>query len=795
MTDRAQNINNYLDTHTLMQGFDRAIARLDDKAWRAHKLDGTGLQINGVSHVDKLHIATVHFRDAMGANRTLIAGRDSKDATTYHVWLSKPDSERVEPHSVEVKRDDNGKYYAQNGHVRVYNDRFMYDHQARAIHSYGDALAHTGHEQTSREVTVFATGTGKSYIIAHTLKAVGGRGVVIAPAGLGNQIRDEIAEVIPPKERIVTGANYQGSPQEVTHKLKGFDGVLVIEATDLERFIGDEKQQGWLCSGDKKQVFIDEAHEFTAKSDPSKPAAGVRYLQALAQHNDVLAITATPNPELYEALGIKDAKPAISMTMYDAMHRLPDRPFRPLSLELTKVGESASLKDVPAEQREAIQKNNEPNVRREALVGYFGREEYVVPDYFREHGKEWKPRDDNTKRYSSAEEGHAVRQTFINAVPNRGMTADAQESSVIEAMRENQICYSQHKNIAFAVRGDLVKNLAQDFQKIHDGTFEGIDDVTQEVWKRRAQTAIAAYVQTYQRAFGLPEKLEECLTSKNLDILRISDKNLGDIETLKKYREAIRTINPDDFRGVLPHLFEQIIKEPKDINLQQEATQAAEHTARSAVLRATAEKLLHISSKEARRLDMEGKLEVRLRLAGQDPEAITVEKPHYYALAVLGDVPGQEQVFDMKNNKKLDLTGDDVAQLVRAGKVMHVVNNYRFTTGFSDPDVMMTQRVIENSGDYIVRATQILGRPIREKDGVAAIQEIVGPFVNLEGKLGADRHFSCYDVVAKDYLDRVNEFSRNWQKEGQALWQPSTHVAQPSVTPVSPEHAQGRGAA
>ncbi len=794
MIDRAQNINNYLDTHTLMQGVDRALARLDDKAWRSHKINDTGLQITGTSHADTLQFATVHFRDALGANRTLIAGRDRDDATMYHVWLSKPNSTCVEPQSVEVKRDDNGKFYAQSGDVRVYNDRFMYDHQARAIHSYGDALAKNGHEQTSREVTVFATGTGKSYIIAHTLKAIGGRGVVIAPAGLGDQIREEIAEVIPPKERIVTGTHYQGSPQEITHQLKDFDGILVIEATDLERFIGDEKQRGWLCSGEKKHVFIDEAHEFTAKTDPSKPAAGVYYLQELARHNDVLAITATPNPELYEALDIKDAKPAISMTMYDAMHRLPDRPFRPLSLELTKVGESASLKDVSPEQREAIQKNNEPNVRREALVGYFGREEYITPDYYREHGTAWKPRDDNGRRYSSAEEGHTARQAFINAVPHRNMMTDSQESSVIEAMRENRICYAQHKNIAFAVRGDLVKNLAQDFQKIHDGTLEGIDELTQEVWKRRAQSAIAAYIQIYQRSFGLPEKLEEFLGEKNLSVLRVNDKNLGDVDTLKTYREAIRKIDPNDFRDVLPHLFEQFIKEPEDIDLRQEAVMAAEKTARSAGMRAEAEKLLHISSKEARRLDMAGKLEERLLLAGKDPATIQV-KPDYYALAVLGDVPGQEQVFDMKDGKKLDLTGDAVAKLVRAGKVMHVVNNYRFTTGFSDPDVMMTQRVIENSGDYIVRATQILGRPIREKDGVAAIQEIVGPFVNLEGTLGVDRHFSCYDVIAKDYLARVNEFAKNWQKEGQALWRPSTHVAQPVVTSVGSGQAQGRGAA
>lgn len=785
MTDRATRISNYLEKHSLMQGFDRGLARLNELSWQGVTPPFGGLALP--EDAANLEIAPLSFQDSLGQARSCIIGRTNDSGNLYYVWLSVPPSTRVGSHPTIVRKGENGKFYAENSGVPIYNDRFMYDHQARALHSYGHALAQNGSEQTSRQVTVFATGTGKSYIIAHTLKATGGQGVVIAPKGLGEQIRKDIAEVIPPINAIQSGADYKNeSVDDIVKKLQGFKGILVIEAQDIEHFIGNAQHPGWLCQGDKKHVLIDEAHEFTVKTEPDKPASGAQFLSTIAAHNDVLAITATPNQELYDVLGIKDKKPTISMTMYDAMHRLAERPFRPLSLELTQVGTPRLVEDTSPEDREKVQKENEPAMRLEALAGYFGREEYVAPDYFRTEGGNWQPRIDNSIRCKSAIGVLQQRQALSDVLPTPNNEADTRAESIIEAMQHNRIRYAKHKNIAFAVRGELVKNLAHDFQAIHDGRFEGIASLTKEVWKRRAQSAIAAYIQTYARDFGLPESLEYFLSERNLNILRIRDQDLSDVKEKETYQKAIRSIDPELFKAHMPLLFQKIIGTPEQINLQQEAAQAAKDSARSAALRLRAEESLGISSKEARRLDVAGKLETRLDQAGIDLSEIT-DQPSYYAVAVVRNSVGADEVYDAKTNKKLDITGDGVAAMVRAGKVMHVVNNYRFTTGFSDPDVMMTQRIIENNGDHIERATQILGRPIREKDGVAALHEIVGPFVSLNGTLGVDRHFSGYDVIAYNYLERVEEFERNWQARGCRLWQPTTHIpATHTIVPMSP---------
>lgn len=774
MSDRAATINAYLESHSVMQGFDHALAQLGNHAWQRRNLDTLGLETG--DGTKEVLIARAPYTDPFGAARIMLVGHKPGDSLHYYVWMDKG-GDKVEAQAHQVIRAKNGRFYSECNGQRIYNDRFMYDHQARAVASYGKALAGNGTHATSREVTVFATGTGKSYIIAHTLKAMGAHGVVITSPGLGEQMRKDLAEVMPAPACIRTCAEVEGDAAQVARRLLGFKGILVIESDQLERFVGTPTRPGWLVTGERKHVSIDEAHEFTASPHSD---AGAKLLARIAAHNDVLAITATPNPELYEALGIEDAEPAISMTMCDAMLRLPERPFRPLALEMVRVGEPRDIRAATAAEREQVQHENEPGMRREALAGYFGRDEYMAPDFYREWGSQPKPRGDNAQRCINAQDTRDMLQSLYSAVPRQHDAARISEMAIVETLERNRIRYAGHKNIAFAVRNELVKNLAQDYQAVHDGTYKDIDALTRDVWLRRAQSAIAAYIQTSRRldGIGLPEPLELFLRGKRLKILGIRDENMLNIEDAKSYREAVRRIDPEDFRPLMPMLFERIIKTPADIDLAAEARAAAEATASSAALRETAVAQLHISSKEARRLEKEGKLRERLQERGIDTAGIKAA-PRYYALAVIGDVPGEEKVFDMATGTQLACSGDDVAGMVRKGEVMHVVNNYRFTTGFSDPDVMMTQRVVENVGDHIVRATQILGRPIREKDGIAAIQEIVGPYINTDiekGTLGIDRHFSCYDVVDDHYLDRVHAFMQHWRGEGRELWQPSTRL-------------------
>lgn len=787
MSHHAASIDRYMHLHSLMQGFDHVIAMKDSRHWNIESPAALGLQLPEGEQTERLALSSDHFTDSLGHRRTILVGHALGDERRFYVWISERGEERVVPQPIAVECDANGKYYVPHGDVRIHNDRFMYDHQARAVASYGQALSEPREHATSREVTVFATGTGKSYIIAHTLKATGGDGVVIVPDGLGGQIAREIAEVIPPSQKPIHLASEYVGRNGTLRSEPSEQGILVMEERDMKAFIGTAQKPGWLCRGRRKFVQIDEAHEFAEHG-------GAKNLSAIAAHNDVLAITATPSKELYEALGI-EARPAISMTMYDAMHRLPERPFRPLALNMVQVGEPQDIAQHSAESREQIQHKNEAAVRREALAGYFGRDEYVAPDHYRVDGRPWQTRADNAQRYATAEAAYDAQLRFNAAVPTPKDTSDSYSESIASAMERNRVRYSQHKNISFAVRGGLVRHLASDFQAIHDGTYEDMDGLTQDVWKRRAQRAVAEYIRMVGRSdeFGPSEALEKILKRGDLEILRIRDSNLYDADTQQKYRRAVNAIEPEQFRSVIPAaVYDRLIGAPAEIDLQAEAQEAAKRTDYAAQLRRTAEDALHISAKEARRLDLDGKLEARLLAEGIELPSGT-ERSHYYALAVTGDVPGEEKVFDPLTGAQLPLNGDDVAQMVRDGRVVHVVSNYRLTTGFSDPDVMMTQRIIENVGDHVVRATQILGRPIREKDGVAAIHEIVGPFVNLEGQRGADRHFSCFDVISQEYLDHARNFGANWEQKGRHLWVPPTNIAQrPTIEKQGPQTGKER---
>ena len=788
MAADAQNLDTYLHLHTLMQGFDKALARTKaGTKWSPLTEENNHGGLEGDGLPKNFEIETAEFRDVNGNERSVVLGRADADATEYYVWINEPPASRVAGHATIVHRDPiKRKFYAEHLGMRIYNDRFMYDHQNGAVTEYAHELHEPSAHTTSREVAVFATGTGKSYIIAHALKGLGGKGVVIVPSGMSKQMCADIKDVIPDHD-IQNGTKIKGKADAIKAKLADFNGIIVIEADDLARFMGTDSNPGWLSSVAPNHVCIDEAHEFTISSTPGEQPAGIEKLERIAAHNNVLAVTATPNDALYDALGIADHEPAVSMTMYDAQHRLKDRAFRPLALELMQVGTPQSIKETTAEQREKINMTNEPAMRFEALAGYFGRDEYTAPDYCRpDPNAGWVKRSDWDERYLSAHSTLESNAERYRALPEPPSGTNAHANATIEAMEHNRVRYSQHANIAFAVRNALVKNLAHDYQSIHDGDYANLDALNQVVWKRRAQSAIAQYIKVYARDFGLPESFEDILNVQKLNILKISDKALLDGDNQQLYQEALRRIDPEMFRAELPLLFERLIGKPEDIDLAHEARDAAKAEACASQLRQFAAKELNISIKEARRLHITGQLESRLQQEGIKPPKF---EPHlkYYALAITGNDPKTAKVYDPKTGEQLLLTGDDVTAMVRNGEVMHAVNNHLFTTGFSDPDVMMSQRIIENNGDYIVRGTQILGRPIREKDGVAALQEIVGPCINLHGELGVDRHFSCYDVTSKHYLERVKEFSGNWQSEGQQLWRPSTaitgHALAEAVTP------------
>ena len=741
--------------------------------------------------------------DAQGRPCSLIVGQAEGDTDSYYAWLRPKDqlTEFSEPTKLHKRSD--GLYELNCNGMKMVGDKFLYNHQSRAVADYAAALAQHAEEDantTSREVVAFATGTGKSYIVGHAIKAMGQEGVVVVPEDLGKQILKELKEVMPETD-IRAGSDFP-----TARPPKDFKGIVVLEeGQELDRFMGYESHPGWLCSGAPKFIAIDEAHELTMRFKPDAPAPGRYKLERLAKHNHIMAVTATPNEELFEAMGIAHRAPASVMTMYDATHRLRDRAFRPLSLEMRQVGAPRSVHDLSAQERERINLENEPAMRFEALAGYFGRDEYAGPDYYINPSMDaWEQRTDSAGRFEPASKHFSKAKInndtidssmagLVSVSPKSGSDAEQKGTAIIRSMKANLVRSCAHKHIAFSVRPSLMKNLAQDLQDIHDRQYADMEALRKEVWLRRAQSSIAEYIREYRREFGLTNTLEAFLSTHELGILAIRGENLAkSVKNQADYRAAIRSIVPDDFRSVLPGaLFDELIKSETDIDLSAEARSAAATSMRSAALQQVAVAELHISKQQARSLALSGKIEAELAAHSIDFSNLDTDQPQYYALALVHE-RGKEVIYN--GHTRTTLTADDLMQLVGEGKVMHVADTtHKFVTGFSDKDVMATTRIIENLGDYTVRATQILGRPIRDKNGIASLHEIVGPCVNLAGKLGIDRHFSCYDVISENFLERSRQYERNFVHQGRELWAPSTaHTA--TVTAGAPGVAHDHGA-
>lgn len=815
----------YFESLSAMAGFDKLLAANPFSTWDTHsgaELVRLGLMsAQDAAGSNDFYTKAFRFTDTLGKERTVIAARDAQQ---IYIWLSKTNESKVEPSHYCLQYDPaHGRYSLPFGEQQIYNNFFPYPHQAHVIDAYlrkYAASAQVG--EPSHEIGISATGTGKSHIVAHVLKGLGGVGVVIAPKNLGGQIAKDLREVMPSPSRIEEAKKLEGSGNLLAQQLRGFQGVLVIEESDLHRFIGSPQAPGWLCSAPRKHVCIDEAHEFTMGGDGTCEAPGVAILQRIAASNDVLAVTATPTNKLYEALSIPVNQPAFSMTMYDAMHVLPERPFRPLALEMKQVGQPVEVGKLSEGDREQLLQQTEPTMRKEVLAGYFGREEYIAPDYY--HPLDKKPclRTDVSQRYASLKDGLASGKAFYQAVPNAPETVNLVPSAIVEAMKKNRVRYSTRKHIGFAIRPELLQHVTEDLQAIHEGSYDisALRELTQEVWKRRAQSAIAEYIRMYaseEHDHALPAAIREIINRPPLDALDIRDDRLSDVVQQQKYNETIRKIDPEMFRRYMPELFQEIIGKVEDIDLTQDARQAALNEAQTHIRRKQAEKLLGISDKAARELDLSGELFSKVEQSGKSFEseegaaiAAALDKlPTYYAVNTLKQTDGSVKAYYWKNGEKRELpflqipdnqTGglrtlsaaETVTYLVRAGRIMHVMDNYELTTGFSDPDVMITTRIVERIGDHLVRATQILGRPIRAKDSVAAVNELVSPLINLQGERGVDRHFSCYDVVAKDYLNRCSQFLENWKTKGQNLWQ-TTHFNAAAAAVIVADRGQERG--
>ena len=247
----------YADALAAMTGLDRMLS--GRQAWVteniAHHgyLDATGATVPGGAY----HTARVEFTDSRGKRYKVFAAKKTNNGDDLLLWLTPPDGEKYAPRAIKIEKDARG-YYLKYGDQNVYNAFFPYVHQAVPIQGYLEKRSQMAEGTLATDVGVLATGTGKSHVIGHIMKGLGGKGVVIVPDKLGDQMARDLQEVMPSQHITTIKAPGDGeSPADIPTTTP--DGVCVIEASAAIKLAN--QANNWLTTAPAKNIFIDEAHE------------------------------------------------------------------------------------------------------------------------------------------------------------------------------------------------------------------------------------------------------------------------------------------------------------------------------------------------------------------------------------------------------------------------------------------------------------------------------------------------------------------------------------------------------
>ncbi len=779
--------------------------------------------------------AKIAYTDALGFERYLKLQRVVKqDGTEFYLGsitqfgidrdtskFSAPAIRRESSHDYDAQRDiplciypsvnDNGDrllnatLYRDDVPITLSNDKMMWDIQLLAIHARGMNLQ--DHPRQSNELIVYATGTGKSFVILNAIKAEGKKGTIITKDvsladGLAREIegfmddtavtqsyelretlkeqlgeplfiQDRLAQDLPP----LLGAEQRRIVQAAIEDAQEA-GILIICKDDLE-WLGEFVQD--------QHVFIDEAHEL-AYDD----------LEYIAGRNDVLAITATPTQELIELFG----DPVVEINMWMALNKL--KAFRQFD-----VGQSQPLPfDPDYDTKTATPEQEEEDLQAyvfETLAGYFGSVTSEQPG-------DWE---------------HVYPHDLPLEDPHEQLMA---------AMRHNQIYHSQQGlGAAFAIRPDIVRTIASTLQ---DGIFETnrvvingwdrTDEMLDEIYARRVVSALSEYY-----AFGFDhaktqEAQEWYFTAlKELKTLDGTVHQLNDA-TYDAYRQepfspsqtpaslAVYLGDLETAFGADTTMLEEggVITSRDNIDLQQGAHHALKHSLALEISILALHEATGLAKKEIRRQmhalqrddegtvilnDNTGHARCQAEEMDVDPAAYAralkkilqrygmgTRQASAYTDRLMGGMggdwrpltpedidlsrfPNAEYAMSVEDEtyegKAIDQRTKEISDNLFLGQTVFATNNYQFVTGFSHPELNYETRIVEHVGDHVIRATQMLGRIIREKFGRGQAREILGRMVNPLGELGLNKLLSFIDIMGPDYGELATLYNANLPEE------------------------------
>ncbi len=572
-----------------------------------------------------------------------------------------------------------------------------------------------------KQAIVYATGTGKSFVLIAPAIA-NGKGLFVVPdEKQAQQLRADIVRLdidVQPDEIVFGDAVASGAELDAIERHK----YVIVKKDRIAVFAA-------VLSG--QLVSIDEVHEVA----PGDLAA----LLAPERGNTVQAVTATWTEPLQALFG----DPLTEINLHFVLTKL--KAFRPIAANIVHFARSQALSDRVLAM----------------LVDYYGRMAFVTSDNM--PGNE-----DSSGIYLTLE--------WLKTPAAQWLGLD---DAIREIRKSDEIRRFDHMNMAFSKNLALLTALTDAYQGVFDGTYVRLDELAATVSVLRARARIVEELRLANAIVGAG-------SSRTADA-----EEPGIRKRFSAVIEQARVTASDlqqEARDVLRQQIAEVITR-HIVGLFGDNTPAT--VIRTHEKRARLRPLLVTFSTDPAALDQRQR-SFLMRIQERGPGSI-FEKIG----AALGPVEGREEILEgvaQGDYTRLIVTKDSIdlrrfpdaryavlvppgdersaaaaAERINSGFHTHIIGDSELATGYSNPDIMSVQRVIEHViPEGATRAAQIGGRATRDKDGVAFLSEYLGPDVNVDGVLGRSegRPFLFEDVLASDYGKRVKQYRVNVAMRG-----------------------------
>jgi hypothetical protein len=764
-------IDTYLYHHTAMEGLQYALE--ESSKWQSMPGDGA----------KKRTIPELRFHDALGNQRFMqvteysvkpsLAGdsciyaiklgqkgpggnahdnfRNHRDALP--TILIRREGEHFILGPINQKDLDNleaGECTPQTVPYKLRSDALMRKVQFESM----NALAEQLHQHKKGGIAKIGTGTGKSFAIGHTINANGAQGVILtANPTLAAQLRDDCIKCGADPTKIFCGEGVQPLLDDASKiQDRATYPIVILTFDQLQRY-QKVSYKNIIAQLRDQLVCIDEPHE------ASRSSHGLKNLQRVVEQNgNYFALTATPTPEIVKIM----QPPFFKRSLCDAMN---EKYFRRMVVRTDSAGENLPGrqefldKKWPETTEEWAERNREEDALNaaagddfieKALLGYFGSDAYMLPD----------------------DDGYRP--------PSHNADIATQD---VEALRHNRVRFAEHKNIAFTVRPELAKKLAEAYQAIADGEFKPPAGFLETIATRRNEAAIDA-MQARCEQVGRPVD-RAAAEAKCRDGGLLTDATSINLQAEAQQalkQEICHAINREYLAfalGKTPGTMHRILAKNATeitayqcynilINKHHDAFQSFRY------------ELMRSGTFESEEISQIWQTIQERVKNGETP----ILKPEDIDLAKFPDARYCQSVT---NDNMNDQVMKEAKRKLDRGLCVHTINNYQFESGLNDLGILSVQRLIENVGPYITRAKQIAGRPIRSTGLLAMAQDIVGPTINKDGIPGKDSPFLTErDVMATDDDVREEIFMNNFKNfhENNPRYQaasPGAHVSRTAV--------------